>query len=244
MNYLRSKANDRIVLLVFLIATQLSLPGAAALLVGEITNPRFRFPLDLLNQRLPLDLNFDGAPDTIFTGGGIANAFLTDNTGEVEFIIVQDPPPNIGGEHAALPVGYVIGPVATDASYSLRPGEGPFLFDHEYTAGSDFMTGEPLNITQVSLCVVQGCETWFRGQDAYIGFRITEDDGDHYGYLQVEGNGNRPGGRLTALAYETVAFRPVTIAPIPEPATTLSVSLALASALGCRRRRSSVCGAD
>ena len=232
-----------IVVLLCAILGQSPLPVAAAILVQDITCLELNFRSFNTTANTPLDLNQDGTADVTFSEDNFSTALVTDNTERVRFVIARSPPPNIAGPVAALPVKYRIGPELQDNTYSVGATLGAFLFQHElFVGGARPIVGEPETfVNQLMICLVQGCAGWFRGQDSYVGFSFEEEDGVHYGYIEIAGNdidqqGFPFGGQLVRIAYETEPGRSIVTGAIPEPSSSLLVCLAVAVTLGIRRK--------
>ncbi|TAG27759.1 MAG: PEP-CTERM sorting domain-containing protein [Verrucomicrobia bacterium] len=74
----------------------------------------------------------------------------------------------------------------------------------------------------------------------YLGVRLLEEDGWHYGWIEIDAPFQRVnGGYMNGMAYETSANRAIVTGAIPEPATAGVVLgvVALGGVL-CRRRQS------
>ncbi|MEM9282261.1 MAG: hypothetical protein AAGA96_10570 [Verrucomicrobiota bacterium] len=180
-----------------------------------------------------VDLNGDGTVDIIWSTVAGFSTILLSSDSQFETVIVPSPGPlDVGGAVAALPFGYDIGPDLLGASYQIGVDLPAFDFDHEWYISPpnvvrDFYRAE------IMLCFASGCAGFFRGQDAYIGFSFQDEDGIHYGWIEIDGPGVFPGslftegGQVIRIAYETTAGRPIRAGVIPEPSTLLFLVLTL-----------------
>ena len=93
----------------------------------------------------------------------------------------------------------------------------------------------------IGICVNTGCDGYFFGQTAYMGFELQMPDGPHYGWakLWVSDRPNFAAG-LIGWAWETEPNTPIIAGAVPEPA---AASLAVLGLLCCsgRRRHSPCC---
>ncbi len=101
-----------------------------------------------------------------------------------------------------------------------------------------YMDGDYLPTADIGICVNTGCDGYFFGQTAYMGFELQMPDGPHYGWakLWVSDRPNFAAG-LIGWAWETEPNIPIIAGAVPEPASSLLIAV---TAGICRRRRSQI----
>jgi hypothetical protein len=155
-------------------------------------------PVIGLPDRQYIDMDGDGTIDFSFSGTwNISVSFRSE--GANGYLIVPDPPPNIGGAVAALDLGFLIGAESGDGSLDW--------FNHAAWA--------PL-----MLDLDPGREGEFWDTRAYIGIEFQVDDGIHYGWFDVEGSSSSlPYAMIHGWAYESVPGVGIVAGAIPEPSS-------------------------
>ncbi len=174
------------------------------------------FQGDLFPARHLLDINSDGNYDLEFYAHDDTFRIIT--TATIEVFALPSPPPNQGSYLNPFSAGDLIGADTTLAGYSWLGGSSAFY--------SCALFGQSL------ICL----GFWGDGP-AYLGFRIEEVDGFHYGYVTVD----TPflgihGGYIRNFAYESEPGKPILAGAIPEPLS--GVYLGIGAALLWKRKRS------
>jgi len=163
----------------------------------------------------PLDIDNNGTIDFSFWGD-VASSVGMHSQGVNRYLIVPDPPPNIGGPVAALEAGFLIGAQSGDGSLDW--------FNHSAWA--------PL---MQSLSTGTAGEFW--GTRAYIGIEFQMDDGMHYGWFDVEGSSSSPYAEVYGWAYETQPGVSIIAGAVPEPSTIMLLAAGFFLAIGMHRRK-------
>jgi hypothetical protein len=161
-------------------------------------------------------LDGDGTVEFSFSGiWHIAVDFRSENSNR--YLIVPDPPPNIGGAVAALNAGFQIGEESGDSSYDW--------FNH-----TDWAT------LMLNLDAGRAGEFW--DTRAYIGIEFLLDDGIHYGWFDVEGGASGPYAVIHGWAYESTPGMGIMAGAVavPEPSTIMLLAGGVLT-IGCTVRR-------
>lgn len=165
----------------------------------------------------PLDLDGDGTVDFSFWGDVAASVGMR-SEGANRYLIVPDPPPNIGGAVAALESGFLIGAESGNGSLDW--------FGDNYNYWSTLM---------LQLDAGRAGEVW--GKRAYIGIEFQMDDGVHYGWFDVEGNSSLPYAEIHGWAYESTPGVGIIAGAVPEPSSILLFTSAVMAILPARAKR-------
>lgn len=179
---------------------------------------------------LTIDFNADGVGEVFFKGGGpMIDFFVTEGN---RALIVNSPPPNIGGLLGNLPSGSVIG---NDGGQI--PGHG--WYGGFPAAGVAESHGLPANLNAVAFSSVNthGNAGYFFNASGYFGVEFKIDGNTHYGWVHVTNEtmlGH--GGYIDAWAYETDPGRAITAGAVPEPGGVWMLAAAVVSLVGRRKR--------
>lgn len=145
-----------------------------------------------------VDIDGNGIADFSFWGDQFSIFASFRSEGINRYLIIPDPPPNIGGVVAALNEGFFIGPDSGDASMDW--------FNH---------TGWAPLMTQYDTGRVG--EFW--GLRAYIGIEFQIGEDMHYGWIDVEGHASLPHLTVYGWAYDSSPGVGILAGAIPEPST-------------------------
>ena len=171
------------------------------------------------DQFYPLDFDGDGNPDFTF---GYSFIFLgVRSEGANRILILQDPPPNVGGPIAPLPAGFLIGAGSESGALSWSSG-----FGDDFEALANYYNG-----------VASGP---FAGQHAYMGVEFQSGDGTHYGWALLQISGDYAAiGAIESWAWDTRPGEPIVAGAIPEPSgwTLMIGGACLLTYLEYRNRR-------
>jgi len=165
----------------------------------------------------PLDIDDNGTVDFSFWGDGVSSVGMH-SEGVNRYLIVPDPPPNIGGPVAALEAGFLIGAQSGDGSLDW------FGDNHDYWSG-------------LMLELSTGTAGEFWGIRAYIGIEFQMDDGMHYGWFDVEGSSSSPYVEVYGWAYETQPGVSIIAGAVPEPSTIMLLAAGATTMLLSRFRK-------
>ncbi len=174
------------------------------------------FQGDLFPATERLDLNSDGRWDIEFYAHD--DTFRISTNTSVEVFAIPATPPNLGGYLAPLDIGFYIG--------ADSPIDG-FVW---FSGSAAFYSCALLGNSVVCLGL------WGNGVD-YLGFRIEEDDGFHYGYITVD----TPflgihGGFIQGFGYMSSPDTGILAGAIPEPSTFLLALVGISIGVFKRRR--------
>jgi hypothetical protein len=193
----------------------LTLPSQAVVFVGD-TSVTAVLPSDELGTNTYVfDVNSDGRTDwsiqstlSRFGSNGV-NVIAEPTTG----LIYQTLSPNDFARVVPLDAGTLIGGSLDNPVYSWYYGFGPPLSEwaNNQAFGSFYL------------------------QKGYLGFEFESDEGTHYGYAYLEslGTGSM---RISQVAWETEPGKAIRAGNIPEPSSSLLLSLSICMALAQRRR--------
>lgn len=175
-----------------------------------------------------LDLNSNGVADLAFRA--FDSYFDVVTVGSIQIAGFQAPPP-IGvdpGSEAAEPPFDLI-------PFAFEPG---FVLDETLDGIMTWNSGRGL----LQAPVMNGNEEftlgyWGDGVN-YLGVRLLEDDGWHYGWVEIDAPFRGiNGGYMNGMAYETSANRAIVAGAIPEPATAgILFGVVALGGVVCRRR--------
>ena len=198
-------------------------PACAAVIA---TFPPEVIPIEsILSAHTDLDINNDGNRDAVFLHNHqYAGIRALNGNGIIARTIRPD---LIERGIEPLPDGTLISP-------NILGGNLHWFRDSRLYVDGDFSTAD------LGICVNTGCDGYFFGQTAYMGFELQMPDGPHYGWVMLRVS-PRPyfSAGLIGWAWETEPNIPIIAGAVPEPATA---SLAVLGLLCCsRRRRHSPC---
>ena len=156
-------------------------------------------------QQYPIDIDSDGNTDFTFFYSFIFLGVRVENANHL--LILQDPPPNIGGPIAPLSDGFAIGPSSPNGSLRWWSGsEGDFVYLADYYNG---MGNGP-----------------FAGQRAYMGVEFERAGATHYGWLLLQVSGEYEAvAAIESWAWETRPGVAILAGAVPEPSTLALLSL-------------------
>lgn len=164
-----------------------------------------------------IDMDGNGTIDFSFSGiWHISVDFRSENSNR--YLIVPDPPPNIGGAVSALESGFMIDAGSGDGSLDW------FGDDYEYWS-----------TLMLNLDPGEAGEFW--GQRAYIGVQFQMDDGVHYGWFDVEGGASGPYAVIRGWAYESTPGMGLIAGAIPEPSTLILFAAGATAIILSRRKK-------
>jgi hypothetical protein len=154
------------------------------------------------SEESPLDLNEDSIID--FTFGYDFHFVGLRSEDSNQYLILPDPPPNIGGPVEPLDDGFKIGPESGDGSLDW------------FGTNTDFAT--LVSVFEGPSGPVYGGR--FAGQRAYIGVEFGAADGTHYGWIDIY-VASGAYAEVYGWAYETDPGVSIIAGAIPEPSTML-----------------------
>lgn len=176
-------------------------------------------------ELLNLDLDENGLVDFQLYAGGLTATATIHSENENRYLIHPSPPPNIGGEVAALGAGFVIGnSTSNDSSTSwFGSDDGGTLIQILYPS----IAGE------------------FYQSRAFIGIEFEMSDGVHYGWLEIEGATPSMENHLLGdnsliihgWAYESNPGVGIVAGAIPEPSSGILLILGAIGVWTIRKRK-------
>ncbi|HON93745.1 MAG TPA: PEP-CTERM sorting domain-containing protein [Verrucomicrobiota bacterium] len=165
-------------------------------------------------QYYSFDLDGDSATDFTFTYSFQFLGVQPEGTGRI--LTWLDPPPNVGGSVAPLPLGFVIGAGSETGNLAWY--------------------GHALDYNTLAICFDVGCAGAFVGQHAYMGVEFQHAGATHYGWVLLNVAQAYPSGVIESWAWDTRPSASIFAGAVPEPSTwTLFGIGALAIALLRRR---------
>ncbi len=183
------------------------------------------------NYHAAIDVDRDGKTDFMLNYSS-RDFSLTPTNGNATVSSV--PPVNRYGDAAALSPG-------AEISRTLPAGQ-------EWRVAIPFYlpTGELFGVTGTAIGSIrtlgQGIAIVgpFAGIEAFLGFRITQADGDHYGWMRMDmirGYGGQV-VNVSEWAYNTVPGQPITAGQVPEPSIYALLGVGALCLWRFRRHRS------
>lgn len=161
---------------------------------------------DLFLEHTDFDINNDGVRDAVFLHGtqvGVVRAISGNG------VIARTYRPDLV-ERAIEPIpeGALIGATILDANL------------HWFRDSRPYADGDFGGTATLGVCVDTGCDGYFFGQTAYMGFELQLPDGTHYGWAKIRVS-PRPwfSAGLLGWAWETEPNTPIIAGAIPEPGT-------------------------
>jgi hypothetical protein len=197
-------------LLHWMLVAGLFVPAAPGIMAQGVIVTTLPAPIgmssDLFSTFYPIDVNGDGLTDFTFGADPGFIGLRTELANQLMYRI--DPPPNLGGLVANLPVGFGIGS-------SLEPQLGWRSSD---LLGGYVSPGE-IAFATIAIYLSSGSSSEWPGSPGargFIGIQLELDDGFHFGYFDVvmaaEG-----GGVLLGWAYNSIPNASIFASPVPEP---------------------------
>lgn len=168
---------------------------------GGPPNPIFYAPVG--SQSTDMDLDGDGNADyTLISDSGQT---VLQPRGNNSFIVVPEPPPDLGTFVAALQQGDGIN--ATPSSLDPR-----FVW---FDASTD-----PMGYSLIATMNTSGPLGNFFNGIHYVGLEFQYGGGLHYGWMRIDSfSPSVPDGQLLDWAYETRFDTPILAGAVPEPST-------------------------
>lgn len=183
------------------------------IIVAPVTPTSIVFDLEIA-----LDLNGDDADD--FTIGASPNFVGLRSEDSNQYLVLPDPPPNIGGPVEPLYQGFEIGQDSGNGSLDW------------FGTNTDFAT-------LVSVFEGPGGPVYggrFGGQRAYIGVEFDVGSANHYGWIDIY-VASGAYAEVYGWAYESSPDTSIVAGAIPEPSTMLLLALGAMSILALHSRR-------
>ena len=155
-------------------------------------------PPDSFDIARQLPFSFDGSltPDLTFAYSWVFIGVRSE--GPTRLLTLLSPPPNIGGDPAPVPTGFLLGP--------------------DSPTGSLQWFGDDVDVFERLIhCVDTGCGGAFRGQRAYMGVEFQRAGATHYGWVLLQISDYAAFGSIEAWAWETRTGVPILAGAVPEP---------------------------
>jgi hypothetical protein len=165
-----------------------------------------------------MDVDGDGNADFTF---GYSPVFLgVRSEGMNRILILQDPPPNIGGPIAPLPAEFLIGSGSESGVLTWSPG-----FGDDFETLANYYNG-----------VASGP---FAGQHAYMGLEFRQGANTYYGWALLQISGDYAAiGQIESWAWETQPGVSIFAGAVPEPSSLALLTLGGAFIIWRLRKRS------